>query len=1149
VDRNVISGNTKEGVLLTDSGTSDNLIEGNLIGTDISGRSGLGNASDGIHLELGARNNTIGGATPVPGTGLGNVISGNGGDGVDITDGGTSGNVVAGNLIGTDASGRNGLANVFGVMVSASNNTVGGSTPAPGTGLGNVISGNRRSGIYIGDAGVTGNLVAGNLIGTDISGTVVLGNVEGISLSGAKNTIGGSTSVPGTGLGNVLSGNQFDGIGLGLGAADNVVEGNLIAGSNVTDNVVAGNLIGTDASGTAALGNSGAGVEIRAGASHNTVGGATPTPGTGLGNVISGNRGYGVDVFGTGTDANTVAGNLIGTDLSGEKALGNGDIGVYLSNGAADNMIGGAPSSPGTGLGNVISSNRLGVALVSSGTAGNVVAGNLIGTDAGGTRALGNIQDGVSIGPGASGNSVGGSSAGNVISGNAQNGVSIIGTGTTANVVAGNRIGTDLSGTAGVGNHLNGVLIEFGASDNTIGGTTAGAGNTIAFNAANGVQITSASGNAISANAIFANAGWGIKLGASANDSQAAPVLQAEDSSTLAGVLTSLPDTTFRLEFFGNTSRGPGGLGQGEDYLGALDVATDDSGQATFRFSFTPVAGKPFLTATATNLATQDTSEFSSSFVAPSVSVPPAQTTNEDAALILAGENAIVISDPSNDGSQPEQVTLAVEQGTLTLADTSGLIFLGGGKDSAAMTFQGTSAAVNSALDGLQYVAADFDGADTLTVSANNPAVNSGTTTGQVALTINFVNDQPSFTASDPPAVVENSGAQTVDGFVTSFDPGPGANEAGQTVLGYLVGNVSNPSLFAVLPAVDAAGTLTYTLAADAFGTSAFSVQVQESGGTANGGIDTSAAQTFTLVVQATPAPPAPAQPVPPPPSPPPPATASAPPPAAPAPPEPAPVPAPGSSNSQQSAESSSSTPTTSGASTTTISVAETEAASAAVAAAAATPGTAPARSGAASVSANQTTQEQTTSETSAAVVPVAGPGAFASILETSLQGGPQDGGGHGTGGTVVSLVETAQSRMANGAANVRPNSPGATEAQEVFVAKATHVASALLDSDDSIQLLEALLQGDQPPAPAPGLSRQFSADAGLAFQADVSPSKHAEKSDLRRPAPRWRALILWVVPPAVLTVFWVRRRRRRRRVISVPLAANAALGIRRRSA
>src|SRR5439155_781678 len=118
-------------------------------------------------------------------------------------------------------------------------------------------------------------------------------------------------------------------------------------------------------------------------------------------------------------------------------------------------------------------------------------------------------------------------------------------------------------------------------------------------------------------------------------------------------------------------------------------------------------------------------------------------------------------------------------------------------------------------------------------------------------ITVNFVNDRPTFTASDPPAVNEGSGANSVTGFATGFNPGgaPDANEAAQKVKQYIVSNVSNPALFAVLPAVDNAGNLTYTLNNNVSGTSTFDVQVQDNGGTANGGIDTSAPQTFTITV------------------------------------------------------------------------------------------------------------------------------------------------------------------------------------------------------------------------------------------------------------------------------------------------------------
>jgi hypothetical protein len=113
---------------------------------------------------------------------------------------------------------------------------------------------------------------------------------------------------------------------------------------------------------------------------------------------------------------------------------------------------------------------------------------------------------------------------------------------------------------------------------------------------------------------------------------------------------------------------------------------------------------------------------------------------------------------------------------------------------------------------------------------------------------VNAVNDQPSFTAVNPPAVNEDSGPQTVPNFITSFHPGGGADEAGQTPT-YNVASVSNPSLFAVLPTVTPAGQLSYTLAPDAYGSSTFQVTVTDNGGTANGGVATSAPQTFTITV------------------------------------------------------------------------------------------------------------------------------------------------------------------------------------------------------------------------------------------------------------------------------------------------------------
>ncbi|MCB8749397.1 DUF4347 domain-containing protein [Planktothrix agardhii] len=133
----------------------------------------------------------------------------------------------------------------------------------------------------------------------------------------------------------------------------------------------------------------------------------------------------------------------------------------------------------------------------------------------------------------------------------------------------------------------------------------------------------------------------------------------------------------------------------------------------------------------------------------------------------------------------------------------------------------------------------------TLTVTGENNTLAIGSATATI--TITYVNDAPSFTATNPTAVNEDSGAQTVAGWAT-FSSGGGTDESAQTAT-YTVSNISNGALFSTAPAVDANGYLTYTPAANANGTSTFDVVVQDSGGTANGGIDTSAVQNFIITV------------------------------------------------------------------------------------------------------------------------------------------------------------------------------------------------------------------------------------------------------------------------------------------------------------
>src|SRR5262249_15524498 len=155
----------------------------------------LGNHQGGVFIDTRG-NNLIGGTA----AGAGNVISGNAGPGITLLGGSST---VQGNNIRTDASASHMLRNATGVSIRSNLNTLGGTAP----GAGNLISGNRGDGITISGQGARGNLVQGNVIGTDGSGTSALGNSIGVHISGgaSTNTIGGTAA---SGAGNLVSGNK-----------------------------------------------------------------------------------------------------------------------------------------------------------------------------------------------------------------------------------------------------------------------------------------------------------------------------------------------------------------------------------------------------------------------------------------------------------------------------------------------------------------------------------------------------------------------------------------------------------------------------------------------------------------------------------------------------------------------------------------------------------------------------------------------------------------------------------------------------------------------------------------------------------------------------------------------------------------------------
>jgi len=312
-DCNVISGNRSDGVQILGSEAANNRIVGNFIGTDAAGREAVRNGGRGISLTGGAQHNVVGGASPAER----NLISGNGDDGVAISDPGTTQNTVSGNYIGTDISGRAAIPNGnFGVNLAdhATGNRVGGGTAAER----NVISGNIHGGVNIASPGVMDNVVIGNYIGTDASGSFAIPNLgHGVTFgdSAQHNRVGGPTPAGR----NVISGNRGNGI--------------TFENTGTRHNSVLGNYIGTDATGTTALDNEN-GVHIRFGAADNLVGGEP-----GEGNVISGNRQHGVVIEGQGTSGNICTANLIGVSASGTAPLPNALDGVVVRD-ARSNIIG-----------------------------------------------------------------------------------------------------------------------------------------------------------------------------------------------------------------------------------------------------------------------------------------------------------------------------------------------------------------------------------------------------------------------------------------------------------------------------------------------------------------------------------------------------------------------------------------------------------------------------------------------------------------------------------------------------------------------------------------------------------------------------------------------------------------------------------------
>jgi parallel beta-helix repeat protein len=564
------------------------VIEGNYLGSNAVGTTGLGNENGGI-LISGGGNNRVGGTTAAQR----NIISGNDGHGIQIGDPqastGSPNNRIIGNYIGLAPNGSAALANADTGVVVAYAASTGNQIGGVNAGEGNIISGNNQHGIAI-FSGASGTLVRGNTIGLNTAGTNTIPNARlGVSIfQASNNTIGGTT----TAARNFISGNGVSGVEIAEPPAQQTQAEGIVAAPIA--------LHGAQCDGC-----------------KNVRAAAPLVP---------------MDTAATG---NVVLGNYIGLNAAGSAPLGNGNAGVMIYN-ASNNTVGGSVS----GAGNVIAANYAGVDIrADSGTAtGNLVQGNLIGTDPAGTHTdsdttynngneWGNDW-GVAI-EGASNNTVGGAgAAGNTISGNS-GGIGIAGAAATGNQIQGNRIGTDLNGNPlarGLSN-VTGIYID-GAAQTLIGGTGT-LSNTIAYNIQQGINVVSGEGNNLRRNRIFANKEIAIDLGndgrtpndlsdadTGPNRLQNYPVFTRREGLYLWGTFSGLTNTTYNLDLYTYRVCDPlpwPGFGEGPTWVLNQNIPTDSHGHAAFMLTLPAEPADGYALAATLTDPNGNTSEFSNS--------------------------------------------------------------------------------------------------------------------------------------------------------------------------------------------------------------------------------------------------------------------------------------------------------------------------------------------------------------------------------------------------------------------------------------------------------------------------------------------------------------------------------------------------------
>jgi hypothetical protein len=656
--------------------------------------------------------------------------AGVGGIGISIL-AGADANVIEGNFIGTNAAGSSGVANAIGVeIVDASDNLIGGTTPA----VRNLLSGN-SSGLYVLGTSATAhsalrNLVRGNYIGTNAAGTAAVGNIGGVLLAGgvAETVVGGTTAA----ARNIISGNTGGGPCGSLSAAAGVSLFHAVGTPRRPFHTfIQGNFIGLNAAGTAAVANQ-EGVQSQS-SPGNTIGGT----GGGAGNVISGNTCHGIFFdndqsveTGQPSGPNLIQGNFIGTNPAGDAAIGNSLDGIFSSFSAATSPTIGGDTDAAR---NVISGNgrdgiRLDFTLVT------IIQRNYIGTTVG-LAPLGNAGHGIFITNGSLAVFIGSvnSGDGNVIANNTLAGISMTGAPPSLNL------------------------------------------------------------NNIASNSIYANGGLGIDLnddGVTSNDSgdadtgpsglQNFPVLTSAISgggSTVQGTLNSTANTTFRIEFFSNPTCDPSGHGEGQNFLGFASVTTTGNDAAIN--VVLPVAVTPgqFITSTATD-PTDNTSEFSQCVLVTSTGPTPTATPSA-----TPGGTPNPTATPSRNPAQLLNISTRLRVQTGDNALIGGFILTGTDPKRVIVRAIGPSLSASGVQGALADTTLELRDGDGQLLAQNDNWRTGGQEAEIIGTTIQPANDLESAIVVTLPAnnagytaIVRGTNDTTGIGLVEVYDLGQGAN-------------------------------------------------------------------------------------------------------------------------------------------------------------------------------------------------------------------------------------------------------------------------------------------------------------------------------------------------------------------------------------